>query len=85
MSRDVQQGELVVDTLAIANLEQESIDIQALTSNITIFEAIDKPFLSGRLTLVDGLKKKLCCVKKYISMDTQNVVNYKLIIYKMII
>ena len=55
MSRDVQQGELVVDTLAIANLEQESIDIQALTSNITIFEAIDKPFLSGRLTLVDGL------------------------------
>ena len=45
MSRDVQQGELVVDTLAIANLEQESIDIQALTSNITIFEAIDKLFI----------------------------------------
>ena len=34
MSRDVQQGELVVDTLAIANLEQESIYIQAFTSVI---------------------------------------------------
>ena len=39
---DVQQGELVV--LAIANLEQESVDIQALTSN-GMFEAIDN-FLS---------------------------------------
>ncbi|SVB36017.1 uncharacterized protein METZ01_LOCUS188871, partial [marine metagenome] len=26
-----------------------------MTSNITIFEAIDKPFLSGRITLVDGI------------------------------
>ena len=55
MSRDVQQGELVVDSLSIVNQEQQSIDVTALTSNITIFEAIDKPFLSGRMTLIDGL------------------------------
>ena len=45
MTVNVQQGELVVDTLSIVNQEQQSIDVTALTSNITIFEAIDKPFL----------------------------------------
>ena len=55
MTVNVQQGELVVDTLSIVNQEQQSIDVTALTSNITIFEAIDKPFLSGRMTLIDGL------------------------------
>ncbi len=51
-----QQGELVVDAVTIVNLEKESIDILASTSNITLYEAIDKPFLSGRITVVDGLE-----------------------------
>ena len=50
-----QQGELVVDAVTIVNLEKESIDILASTSNITLYEAIDKPFLSGRISVVDGL------------------------------
>jgi len=55
MSTNYQQGELVVDAVTIVNSEQESVDILALTSNITIYEAIDKPFLSGRISVVDGL------------------------------
>ena len=56
MTVNVQQGELVVDALTIVNPEKQSVDITALVSNITIFEAIDKPFLSGRLTIIDGLE-----------------------------
>ena len=55
MTVNVQQGELVVDSISIVNAEQESIDVLGLSTNITIFEAIDKHFLSGRITLVDGL------------------------------
>jgi len=53
MSTNYQQGELVVDAVTIVNSEQESVDILALTSNITIYEAIDKPFLSGRISVVE--------------------------------
>ena len=55
MSNNFQQGELVVDSVSIVNPEKESVDILGLTSNITIYESIDKPFLSGRITVVDGL------------------------------
>lgn len=55
MSNNYQQGELVVDSVSIVNPEKESVDILGLTSNITIYESIDKPFLSGRITVVDGL------------------------------
>lgn len=56
MSNNYQQGELVVDAVSIVNPEKESIDILALTSNITIYESIDKPFLSGRVSVVDGIE-----------------------------
>ena len=55
MTVNVQQGELVVDSLSIVNSEKESVDVLGLCNNITIFEGIDKYFLSGRITLVDGL------------------------------
>ena len=69
MSRDVQQGELVVDTLAIANLEQESSDIQDVDIKYSIFEAIDNTFLSGRLTLVDDAN----IVKNYRLTDPESL------------
>ena len=55
MTVNVQQGELVVDSLSIVNSEKESVDVLGLCNNITIFEGIDKHFLSGRITIVDGL------------------------------
>ena len=55
MTVNVQQGELVVDSLSIVNSEKESVDVLGLCNNITIFEGIDKYFLSGRITIVDGL------------------------------
>ena len=56
MSNNYQQGELVVDSISIVNPERESIDISRLVTNITLFEAIDKPFISGRISVVDGLE-----------------------------
>ena len=55
MTVNVQQGELVVDSLSIVNSEKESVDVLGLCNNITIFEGIDKHFLYGRMTIVDGL------------------------------
>ena len=52
---NLQQGELVVDALTIVNPEGDTIDISGITTSIKIFESIDKPFLSGRLSIVDGL------------------------------
>ena len=50
------QGELVVDSVSIVNPEKESVDILKLTTNITIFESINTPFLSGRISVVDALE-----------------------------
>tara|TARA_B110000444_G_scaffold243767_1_gene262567 strand:- start:2018 stop:3511 length:1494 start_codon:yes stop_codon:yes gene_type:complete len=56
MSNNYQQGELVVDSISIVNPEKESVDILNLTTNITIFEAINTPFISGRISVIDGLE-----------------------------
>jgi len=56
MSNNYQQGELVVDSISIVNPEKESVDISRLVTNITLFEAIDSPFVSGRISVVDGLE-----------------------------
>ena len=56
MSNNFLQGELVVDSISIVNPERASVDISRLVTNITLFEAIDSPFVSGRVSVVDGLE-----------------------------
>lgn len=55
MSQNFLPGELTVEMVMLTNQEQESVDIRNLVSDITIFESIDSPFLSGRVSVVDGL------------------------------
>ena len=48
-------GELSVDAVILTNPEGESINLLPITGRIDIFEAIDEPFLHGRITVVDAL------------------------------
>jgi len=48
-------GELTVDSIILINPEGEMIDLTAITTQIDIFESIDKSFLSGRINVIDAL------------------------------
>ena len=49
------QGELTVDSIILIDPEGEMIDLTAITTQIDIFESIDKSFLSGRINVIDAL------------------------------
>lgn len=48
-------GELTVDSVILINPEGEMIDLTFISTQIDIFESIDKSFLSGRLNVIDAL------------------------------
>ena len=47
-------GDLLVNNLLLINAHGEHQEMRDFCSNITIYEQIDEPFLSGRCTIVDG-------------------------------
>ena len=49
------QGQVKVDNLTLINSDKEAVDLVNLCSNIKLYENIKQPFVSGRITLVDGL------------------------------
>ena len=48
-------GETVVDSITIVNAENEAVDITNLVSSLDLFEGIDQPFVSGRISVIDSL------------------------------
>tara|TARA_X000000368_G_C23050592_1_gene721227 strand:+ start:1958 stop:3613 length:1656 start_codon:yes stop_codon:yes gene_type:complete len=57
LSPQTQQGQLAVKECTLAGNDENvrPINITGLVSNISIFEDITKPFLTGRLSIMDGL------------------------------
>tara|TARA_B100000424_G_scaffold219631_1_gene178206 strand:+ start:2023 stop:3510 length:1488 start_codon:yes stop_codon:yes gene_type:complete len=51
---NLKSGEFFIDSLILTNPEQESISLRKICSSVIIFESIYEPFLSGRLTILDG-------------------------------
>ena len=51
---NLKSGEFFIDSLILTNPEQESISLRKICSSIVIFESIYEPFISGRLTILDG-------------------------------
>ena len=49
------QGALFINSCCITNTDQVAVDVTDISINIKIFEDINQPFLSGRITLVDGV------------------------------
>ena len=47
-------GDVLVDNLLLVNAHGEYQELRDFCSNITIYEQIDEPFLSGRCSIVDG-------------------------------
>ena len=47
-------GDLLVDNIFLVNAHGDQQEMVNFVSNITIYEQIDEPFLSGRCTVVDG-------------------------------
>ena len=47
-------GDLLVDNLLLINAHGDHQEMRDFCSNITIYEQIDEPFLSGRCTIIDG-------------------------------
>lgn len=47
-------GDLLVENLLLINAHGEYQEMRDFCSNLTIYEQIDEPFLSGRCTIVDG-------------------------------
>ena len=48
-------GEVALDSVTLVNQEGEVIDLTNLAVSIDIFEGIDNPFLSGRISILDGM------------------------------
>ncbi len=57
LSPKTQQGQLAVKECTLAGNDENvrPINITGLVSNITMFEDITKPFLTGRLSIMDGI------------------------------
>ncbi len=49
-----QQGEVAVENITLVNAEQEYVDLTYVCSNLKLYEGIDKYFVSGRISIVDG-------------------------------
>ncbi len=49
------QGALFINSCCITNTDQQAVDVTDISINIKIFEDINQPFLSGRITLIDGV------------------------------
>lgn len=50
------QGECFIDNITIVNHDNLAIDLSLVTSNIQLFESIDQPLVSGRISIVDSLE-----------------------------
>ena len=50
-----QQGEVAVENITLVNQEKDTIDLTYVCSNIKLYEGIDKHFVSGRISIVDGI------------------------------
>ena len=48
-------GEFSVESLAIVNQDNESVDITDLTMGVTLFESIYNKFITGNVNVLDGL------------------------------
>ena len=55
MSANYVAGEFKIESFTLINQYQESLDIQSLVSNFKIYESIFSKFLTGEISLVDGL------------------------------
>ena len=48
-------GEFSIESLAIVNQEDESVDISSLAIGIKLFESIYNKFTTGHVNVLDGL------------------------------
>lgn len=55
MSENFIPGEVVIDSITLVNQEGDVIDLKSICGQIDIFESINEGFLTGRLSIADGL------------------------------
>jgi len=48
-------GEITIDTISLVNQEREVVELKNITAQVDIFEGIDNAFLSGRVSIFDGV------------------------------